>query len=103
MDKQPLVSIVLPVYNASKYIGECIESILGQPYPYFELIILDDGSVDSTIAEMLKFRDNRIQLIKKKHNFIDTLNTGLRHCKINDVTIVTMTFTMARITKCKHI
>lgn len=81
MDKQPLVSIVLPVYNASKYIGECIESILGQPYPYFELIILDDGAVDSTIAEMLKFRDNRIQLIKKKprilHIIFFWLNTFL--------------------------
>lgn len=65
MDKQPLVSIVLPVYNASKYIGECIESILGQPYPYFELIILDDGSVDSTIGEMLKFRDIEYSLLKR--------------------------------------
>lgn len=73
MDKQPLVSIVLPVYNASKYIGECIESILGQPYPYFELIILDNGSVDSTIAEMLKFRGNRIQLIKKKPRILHTI------------------------------
>ena len=43
---QPLVSVIMPVYNTEKYVGQAIESVLSQTYPDFELLIVDDGSKD---------------------------------------------------------
>lgn len=43
-----VISCVMPVYNAEKYLSAAVESILSQNYPYFELILVDDGSTDSS-------------------------------------------------------
>jgi glycosyltransferase involved in cell wall biosynthesis len=60
----------MPSYNTEKYIGEAIESILNQTYPYFELLICDDGSTDKTyeIAKQYASRDHRINLYRNKRN-----------------------------------
>ena len=73
----PVVSILLPVYNAGKYLQESVESILIQTYTSFELLILDDGSTDGCIDFLNDIADNRIRLIKRMHNYIATLNYGL--------------------------
>lgn len=44
----PLISVLMPAYNAEKYIKEAIESILNQTFSNFEFIIIDDGSIDAT-------------------------------------------------------
>ena len=46
----PTVSIIIPVYNAQQYLRRCVESILGQEYTDFELLLIDDGSRDGSAA-----------------------------------------------------
>lgn len=60
--KQPIFSIIVPLYNKKDYIKRCIESILSQSYTDFELIVIDDGSTDgsSSIANNFSHQDNRI-------------------------------------------
>lgn len=69
LNESIVISIIVPVYNCEKYIGECIESVLEQTYPGWELIIVDDGSVDKTpeIIDGYKNIDNRITTIHKKN------------------------------------
>lgn len=59
-----LVSVIITVYNGSKFISCCIESILGQTYKDFECIIVDDGSTDNTAKIVHSFQDSRIRLIQ---------------------------------------
>ena len=63
-----LVSIIVPAYNAEKYIADAIESVLRQTYPYFELIIVDDASTDRTAEVVQSFSDQRIKLIRHTSN-----------------------------------
>lgn len=67
-DHQPLVSIIMSVYNGEKFIAETIRSIINQPYQKFELIIVDDCSTDNTVSEIERFNDNRIVLLKNEKN-----------------------------------
>ena len=80
-----LVSIVLPVYNGEKYIAQSIESVLGQTYSNFELIIVNDCSKDKTkeIVEEYQKKDNRIKLIDNKTNqkLPKSLNIGFKSAK----------------------
>lgn len=62
------LSIVMTVYNGEKYIRESIDSILNQTFSEFELIIVDDGSLDSSIMIIEEYRDSRIKLIKNEIN-----------------------------------
>ena len=48
MEKMPLISVIVPVYNASGYLEECVRSIQGQSYENLEIILVDDGSVDGS-------------------------------------------------------
>ncbi len=80
-ENQPLVSIILPVYNAREHIARCIESVRAQTYRNFELIILNDGSEDVSLAvcEMYRKVDPRILLVDKENSGVsDTRNLGLR-------------------------
>lgn len=71
----PLVSIITPTYNHERYIQECIESIISQSYPTWEMIIIDDGSSDRTpeIVERYLDRDDRIHYIYQRHKGIWSL------------------------------
>ena len=67
---ESLVSVIVPIYNAEKYLERCINSILNQSYKHFELILVDDGSTDSTLSICQNFQhnDNRINVIHKKNS-----------------------------------
>jgi glycosyltransferase involved in cell wall biosynthesis len=64
----PQVSVIIPVYNAEKYIGEAIQSILNQTYKDFELIIIDDASTDKTPEIVSKYNDPRIKIYTNEKN-----------------------------------
>lgn len=66
IDGQPLVSVIIPTHNRSALLKRAIESVLGQSYRHFEIIVVDDGSDDDTpqILEMLKARDSRIATLR---------------------------------------
>ena len=77
---KPSISIILPVYNSEKYLSDTIESILNQSYPNFELILINDGSTDSsgTICEEYSLKDARIKVIHKENGGIcDARNVGM--------------------------
>src|ERR1043166_2443622 len=60
MREVPLVSVLLPVYNAREYVGDSIRSILDQTFTDFELLILNDGSTDGSEEIIRSFTDKRI-------------------------------------------
>ena len=67
----PAVSIIIPMYNTEKYIGECLDSILAQTFTDFEVIVVDDCSTDNSAAIVESYIpkfDNRLRLIKSKKN-----------------------------------
>jgi len=79
----PKISVILPVYNAEKYVLEAINSILNQTFKDFELIIIDDGSTDDSLKIISEIKDSRIRIIQNKKNLglIATLNNGLIESK----------------------
>jgi glycosyltransferase involved in cell wall biosynthesis len=80
MTVDPIISIVMPAYNAERFIAEAIESVQAQSWKNFELIILDDGSLDSTriIAESYARSDARIRVESHENlGVAPTLNKGL--------------------------
>ncbi len=79
--ENPAISVLMPVYNAENYINKSIESILKQSYTKFELLIINDGSTDKTLDIILNYTDERIRLINNPHNFINSLNTGIKEAK----------------------
>lgn len=81
MKAQIQISICMPVYNASLYLRECIDSILFQSFTNFELLIVDDGSTDDSVEIVRSYPDSRIRLIKNKHDYIGSLNLLLQEAK----------------------
>lgn len=63
-----LVSIIMPSWNTGRYIAESIQSVLNQTYRNWELIIVDDCSMDNTDQVVVAFRDDRIRYLHNKHN-----------------------------------
>ena len=62
---KPLISIIIPIYNAEKYISDTIISCIEQTYVYIEIILIDDGSTDNTYEVIKSFSDPRICYYKK--------------------------------------
>lgn len=80
MDRQPLLSIIVPVYKAENHLDRCVESILSQTYGNIELILVDDGSPDAcpSMCDSWAKRDWRVRVIHKKNNGASSArNAGL--------------------------
>lgn len=73
------VSVVLPVYNRAHYVGEAIESVLAQTLPPDELIVVDDGSTDDSVAVVERFARPEIRVLRQPNGGIGSArNAGLR-------------------------
>lgn len=81
--QEPLVSILLPVYNAEKYLAKTLQSLLDQSFRSFEVVAMDDGSTDRSIEVLCGFPDPRIRIEKNERNLgvIATLNRGISLCR----------------------
>lgn len=82
MDSE-LVSIIIPVYNVEKYLPQCVESVLVQTYQNIEVILVDDGSTDSSasLCDKLAWKDKRIKVIHKLNGGLsEARNTGTMAC-----------------------
>src|SRR5207245_2442552 len=82
MDYRPLVSVITPTYNHSRFISRCAASVLEQSYPRWEQFIVDDGSTDSTPDIVAAFSDERVHYIRREHKGLaglaEAYNTALK-------------------------
>lgn len=81
--KTYFISVIIPAYNVENYIGECIESILCQNYPYLEIVIVNDGSTDNTeeVCRNYEKSDSRIVVINQVNKGVSAArNMGMQKC-----------------------
>lgn len=79
-----MISVIVPVYNTGKYIKDCLESVVGQTFRDFELILVDDGSTDDSpsICDFYAKNDDRIKVIHKLNGGVSSArNAGLGFSK----------------------
>ena len=79
---EPLISIIVPVYNVEKYLSKCIDSIINQTYKNIEIILIDDGSTDSSgaICDKYALVDSRIHVLHIENSGVSNArNVGLNH------------------------
>lgn len=82
MNEQPLISVIIPVYNVEEYLAQCLDSVIDQTYANLEIICINDGSKDSSreILEQYAQKDSRIIVIDQENQGLSgARNTGLTH------------------------
>ena len=78
MNKAPWVSVLIPCYNGSAFVGEAVDSALAQTYQKIEVVVLDDGSTDDSVAVLRKY-GKRIKLVQQEHaGACEARNAALR-------------------------
>lgn len=84
MSRQPLVSVIVPVFNTEKYLPRCLDSLLRQTYRHIEILAVDDASADASAAVLVAYaaRDERIRVFQKKNEGVAAArNLGLRQAR----------------------
>ena len=87
----PLISVIVPVYNAEKTLRQCVDSVLSQVFKDFELLLIDDGSIDESpsICDEYALNDSRVRVFHKSNGGVSSArNLGLDHCKGEWVTFI---------------
>ncbi len=82
--RRTLVSVVVPVYNVERYVGECLESILAQTHRRLEVVVVDDGSPDDSISVVraIAARDRRVRIVRQENGGLGAArNTGVRNAR----------------------
>src|SRR6185437_2989393 len=85
------ISVIVPFYNVENYLAECLDSILGQSFAHFEVLLVDDGSPDGSrsIAERYVARDPRVRLLTRPNGGLGAArNTGVRSARGEFLTFV---------------
>ena len=88
---QPLLSIIVPIYNVEQYLDRCIQSILNQTYQNLEIILVDDGSTDNSgeICDAFMMQDERVRVFHQENQgAAQAKNVGLREARGQYITIV---------------
>lgn len=91
MEEKKLISIIIPVYNAEKYLDNCLETLVDQTYPHIEIILVDDGSPDRSpeICDKFAAQDARIKVIHKANEGVSAArNCGILASKGNYIMFV---------------
>jgi glycosyltransferase involved in cell wall biosynthesis len=91
MTKNPLVSVIIPIYKVEQYLRECVDSVIAQTYTNLEIILVDDGSPDKCpeICDEYAKQDNRIKVIHKPNGGLsDARNAGIEIAKGEYLTFV---------------
>ena len=86
-----LISVIVPIYNVEKYIDKCLNSIVNQTYKNIEIILIDDGSTDTSVLKCNNWekKDNRIKVIHKKNEGLaQARNTGISYATGNYITFI---------------
>lgn len=87
----PLISLVIPVYNVEKYLDKCVQSVLAQTYDNFEVILVDDGSTDSSgkMCDEYAKKDSRVIVYHKSNGGLsDARNFGVERCNADLVSFI---------------
>jgi len=83
------VSVIIPIYNAEKYLERCIDSVINQSYKNIEIILINDGSTDNSLQICKKYKDKRIKLINQKNGGVSCArNSGLEVATGDYITFV---------------
>ena len=79
MQENPIVSVIVPVYNTGRYVGACLDSICGQTYRNLEILVVDDGSTDDSSCVIEKYLDDsRVKVMHRSNGGLSAArNTGL--------------------------
>ena len=88
---EPLISIVLPVYNVENYLERCLKTVIAQTYKNIEIILVNDGSTDGSlkICEKYRFADSRIKIVNKENGGLsDARNVGIRNSNGEYITFI---------------
>lgn len=83
MKNKPIFSVVMPAYNAERFVGEAIESVLAQSMPSWELLVVNDCSTDRTLEVCQSYRDSRIRIFSSQQNLnaAGARNLALEHAR----------------------